>query len=112
MYVQDTYEGDFQFGKRHGQGSFVYSSPEQEQGQGRGDCYVGQWRADARHGAGVFTYGASGKVLKGFWEDNVWQGKGAGQYCESCAVMCCGMLCYTVLYKLCCVLCCVVLLLC
>lgn len=85
--TQDTYEGDFQFGKRQGQGTFVYSNPNPH-GHGQGDCYVGQWKADLRHGMGVFTYGASGKVLKGYWDDNVWQGKGCGVYCNVLQLYC------------------------
>jgi hypothetical protein len=56
-------------GNRHGNGTFKYSSST-----GLNDTYTGQWKNDKRHGSGVFTYGASGKVLKGTWKENEWQG--------------------------------------
>ena len=70
LVIQDVYEGEFQFGKRHGHGTFTYMNST---GQ-KGDSYEGEWKDDMRHGNGVFTYGASGKVLKGTWENNEWKG--------------------------------------
>ena len=40
----DKYEGHFEDGKKHGEGTFTWSN---------GNCYVGNWIADMKHGYGV-----------------------------------------------------------
>ena len=76
---KDVYEGEFKCGNRHGRGAFIYSSST-----GANDIYDGEWKDDMRHGSGVFTYGASGKVLKGTWKENEWQGEFVFGLCFIC----------------------------
>lgn len=54
----DKYEGQWQAGKRHGQGVCLHAN---------GDQYKGQWQADAQHGSGVCIF-ASGDKYSGVAE--------------------------------------------
>ena len=52
--------------KRHGQGTYTFSS---------GAKYVGEWRDDKRHGQGTETF-ASGNKYVGEWRDDKKHGQG------------------------------------
>ena len=72
----DTYDGEFVHGLRHGQGVYTHSL---------GHKYDGQWQNDCRHGVGMFTYAreaaAGGGVgwsgtFDGQWSEGEKQGRG------------------------------------
>ena len=72
----DTYDGEFVHGLRHGQGVYTHQL---------GHKYDGQWSNDCRHGVGMFTYAkesaAGGGVgwsgtFDGQWSDGEKHGRG------------------------------------
>ena len=60
------HSGDFQNGKRHGQGVYVYAN---------GDAYQGGWDSDFKSGVGTYSY-VNGSKKVGFWSEGKLQGKG------------------------------------
>mmetsp|Transcript_36456 Transcript_36456/g.66341 ORF Transcript_36456/g.66341 Transcript_36456/m.66341 type:complete len:284 (+) Transcript_36456:526-1377(+) len=66
----NSYEGQYEDGKRSGQGKYTYAS---------GDVYEGEWKEGAYSGLGKFTY-ASGAVYEGEWAEGVRSGKGKYTY--------------------------------
>ena len=72
-----TYVGQWKDGKRHGQGTFTW--PDRH-GQGTftwpdGGKYVGQFKDDKRHGQGTFTW-PDGRKYVGKWKDDKRHGQG------------------------------------
>ena len=65
----DTYDGEFVHGLRHGQGVYTHSL---------GHKYDGQWQNDCRHGVGMFTYAKEGAAGGGVG----WSGTFDGQWSE------------------------------
>ena len=61
----DKYEGEWKYGKQHGQGTLTLAN---------GEKYVGEWLNDKRHGQGTYTY-ADGKIVKGLWENDQYVGE-------------------------------------
>ena len=59
--VNGTYEGQYQEGKLHGKGTFVYPN---------GDVYEGVWLHDKKQGKGSYTYAADGKQWIAMWRDD------------------------------------------
>ena len=85
----DTYEGDFQFGQRHGKGLYTWKDGRQYKGaffknarQGKGtliypnsDFYEGHFIQGKRHGHGRFIF-ASGSMYEGTWQGGLYHGQG------------------------------------
>ncbi|KAL7576422.1 hypothetical protein ACA910_018226 [Epithemia clementina (nom. ined.)] len=85
----DTYEGDFQYGQRHGKGLYTWKDGRQYKGafyknarQGKGtliypnsDFYEGQFIQGKRHGHGRFIF-ASGSMYEGTWQGGLYHGHG------------------------------------
>ena len=74
----DTYEGDYQNGKRHGNGTWV---DDQRNGHGtyfypNGDTYQGEWYQHQRHGHGTYTYAVTGSQFKGIFDEGKKKGSG------------------------------------
>ena len=61
-----VYHGEVLDGKRHGQGTFTFTS---------GKVYEGQWKEGKQHGQGKRTY-ANGAVYKGQWKEGKRHGQG------------------------------------
>jgi len=57
----EYYEGDWEDGKRHGEGVLLYPN---------GNIYEGTWDSDVKEGKGKFIH-ASGLVQDGFWVDDI-----------------------------------------
>ena len=55
-----TYEGQYQFGKLHGKGKFIYLN---------GDEYEGVWLHDKKQGRGKYTY-QDGRSWIAMWRDD------------------------------------------
>lgn len=51
----DVYRGMWRRGKRHGQGTYMYSN---------GDSYSGQWRNGKRHGRGTYIARDTGSQVR------------------------------------------------
>ena len=51
--------GEWKNGKKHGQGTFIFTD---------GNKYVGGHKNDERNGQGTFT-GNDGTILRGIWKD-------------------------------------------
>lgn len=58
MVYKIPYIGDFQHGRRHGEGVFTYTN---------GDIYSGKWRHGIKHGKGTYIYKENGMKIDGFW---------------------------------------------
>ena len=56
-YGNGTYTGEYLNGKKHGQGTIVWSS---------GGSFVGQWRNNEKYGKGTFIY-ANGRTETQYW---------------------------------------------
>ena len=56
------YFGNFQHGKRHGEGIFTYPNK---------DVYSGMWKYGKKSGQGVYVYNDTGIKLMGEWTDGV-----------------------------------------
>ena len=71
----NTYEGRWENGQKHGQGTLVFAS---------GAKYVGGWKYNKRNGKGTYTYGLMSKLAGdkyvGEYRDNKWNGKGTYTY--------------------------------
>ena len=77
----DTYDGEWQAGKKHGQGTYTWANGERYEGEWNngtksglgayfwtnGDRYEGQFVDGIYHGEGTFTY-ASGRTVTGEWD--------------------------------------------
>jgi hypothetical protein len=62
----DKYVGEFKDGKRNGQGTYTYPD---------GRKYVGKWKEGKKHGQGTFTQRDGGKY-EGMWKDGKQHGQG------------------------------------
>eukprot|EP01031_Cornospumella_fuschlensis_P035517 gene35517-43059_t len=62
----ESYDGQWNHGKFHGKGRYVYSN---------GDKYHGDWRDGYKHGYGVYVY-AHGDVYEGDWQQDYKHGRG------------------------------------
>ena len=85
----EKYVGEFQDGKPHGQGTFIFPDGEKYLGKFKygkrngkgtqtwadGGKYVGEWKANKRHGQGTLTY-ADGRVYIGQFVDGLEHGDG------------------------------------
>lgn len=78
----DKYEGDFEFGKKHGQGKYDWSDGDYYDGEWRNDSaeghgtsmigddfYDGQFKNGKKHGEGELTSG-DGDIIHAIWVDN------------------------------------------
>ena len=77
----DTYDGEWQAGKKHGQGAYIWANGDRYEGEWdngtksgsgayfwtNGDRYEGQFVDGIYHGEGTFTY-ASGRTVTGEWD--------------------------------------------
>ena len=77
----DAYDGEWQTGKKHGQGAYTWANGERYEGEWdkgtksgsgayfwtNGDRYEGQFVDGIYHGEGTFTY-ASGRTVTGEWD--------------------------------------------
>merc|ERR1712223_691 len=63
----DKYEGDWQEGLRHGQGTYFSKT--------NGFKYEGQYAKDKKHGKGKYTY-PNGDIYNGQWKEGVRHGEG------------------------------------
>jgi hypothetical protein len=61
-----VYEGQWEIGKKHGQGTYTGAD---------GTIYEGHYNDGRRHGKGTCTW-ASGRVYKGQWENGKTIGRG------------------------------------
>lgn len=69
-----VYEGQWNRGKRHGQGKIVY-----------GDCvYEGQWADDKEHGQGKLIWNKGGEFAGEFSNGGVWRGNGVFHFSDGC----------------------------
>jgi hypothetical protein len=59
-YKEGYYEGFFENGKRHGEGTFQYPNK---------DIYSGMWKDGKRHGKGTYVYANTKYELKGVWKE-------------------------------------------
>lgn len=87
------YDGEFKWGKIHGQGTMEYLDgskyvgefkDDQKHGKGvmtweNGKKYDGQWDKDSIHGDGIMTY-ENGDVYEGPWENGKANGEGVMTY--------------------------------
>ena len=64
------YEGDWNRGKKHGQGTYYFSG---------GDKYVGEWKDGKKHGQGAYFF-SEGDRFEGNWEYDEVHGKGTYVY--------------------------------
>lgn len=97
----DKYEGNYQDGKRNGEGKYTWSAPEGAVGgkytggykdgmrNGRGlqnypdkAYYTGEWEANKRHGRGTYVY-PNGDRYCGAWENDKKKGSGTYLYASS-----------------------------
>jgi hypothetical protein len=60
----NKYVGEYNHGKRNGQGTYTYGSNS----EWAGDKYVGEWKDDKQHGQGTYTFADGGKLV-GEWKD-------------------------------------------
>ena len=67
----DVFQGEYRHGKRDGQGVYTYA-----RGEG---CFEGEYRADLREGHGVETF-PSGAVYDGQWSRDVKEGSGTHRH--------------------------------
>jgi len=88
-----VYEGQFQGGKRHGQGVITLPTGASYDGQHRrgmfhgagsskianGNAYTGQWRDDQRHGQGTWTF-TDDASWEGPWSDTEPSGPGTWRF--------------------------------
>ena len=65
-YKRKSYEGDWVYGKREGEGTLIWNS---------GERFVGEWKNDTREGYGVDYY-TDGSVYEGYWLNDKRHGKG------------------------------------
>ena len=63
---EGEYKGEYQNGKRHGEGVVIYQN---------GDKHFGSWKDGKRHGEGNINYN-DGTQFKGFWKDDKRSGDG------------------------------------
>lgn len=63
---EGEYKGEYQNGKRHGEGVVIYEN---------GDKHFGSWKDGKRHGEGNINYN-DGTQFKGFWKDDKRSGDG------------------------------------
>lgn len=66
----DRYQGKWKRGKKHGQGTYFFSE---------GDKYVGKWRDGKKHGQGTYFF-SDGDRFEGNWEYDEVHGKGTYIY--------------------------------
>lgn len=89
----DSYVGEWENGKRHGQGTYTWASGGTYVGQWKkgdmhgtgkriyqnGDVYEGSFEYDKRYGYGVMKH-TSGSSYAGYWKDNKKEGQGTFKY--------------------------------
>lgn len=80
-YVNGTYTGEWKDGKRHGEGTFIYESKEDDQGERRNLYreYQGSWVENKKHGYGTMLY-VDGTVYEGEWSNDRKQDQGTIKY--------------------------------
>ena len=61
----DNYEGEWKYGKQHGQGTVTYAD---------GNKYVGEWKDGKKHGQGTYSF-SDGRIEKGLWENDQYLGE-------------------------------------
>ncbi|MBU6381601.1 MAG: hypothetical protein EBZ03_08195 [Betaproteobacteria bacterium] len=69
-FPDGRYSGEFQAGKLHGLGTFIFS---------QGDQYVGEWREDRREGRGTYTH-PNGSKYVGNWKAGKPHGLGSARF--------------------------------
>ncbi|KAL9185693.1 hypothetical protein ACHAXT_003470 [Thalassiosira profunda] len=89
------YDGDWENGERHGEGTMKYASGgvfkgewlnDKCHGQGRrkwanGNVYEGGWKSGVRHGTGTCKY-ADGDIYVGGWKDGSVHGNGTFKWAD------------------------------
>ena len=68
----NKYVGEFKYGNKHGQGTFIWAD---------GNKYVGQWMNDDMHGQGTFTW-RSGNKYVGQYMNDMRHGQGTATYAD------------------------------
>ena len=93
--AEGDYAGQTLNGRRHGQGTFTYTTGHVYEGQWEDDLrcgngilscngkviYEGQWKDDKYHGYGEYTYN-NGTIYAGYWEDGLCHGQGTCTYAD------------------------------
>ena len=89
----DVYDGEWENGTKHGQGTYTYAQGGSYEGEWdsnmrsgygvntwpNGDRYAGNWANNQRNGKGKFTYADGGKYSGG-WEDDMRSGQGVNTW--------------------------------
>ena len=73
LYIMENgsrYVGEWEDGKKHGQGTYTSGKGERE-----GDKYVGDWKDGKRTGQGTYTWSNGNKYI-GEWKDGKRTGQG------------------------------------
>ena len=75
----DVYDGSFQAGLRHGQGTYTIAASGGEGEEDVRDSYKGEWQNNQKNGIGKQTYFGVGEY-NGYWENGQRHGEGVFIY--------------------------------
>ena len=65
LLTKETYVGERENGKYHGQGTLTFRD---------GDKYVGEWKNGERHGQGTYTWSDGSKYVGEYKDGEPWNG--------------------------------------
>ena len=65
LLTKETYVGERENGKYHGQGTLTFRE---------GDKYVGEWKNGERHGQGTYTWSDGSKYVGEYKDGEQWNG--------------------------------------
>lgn len=75
VYKGDIFEGEWQNGKPHGQGTYYYLADN----KAKGDKHVGEYRNGQPNGQGTYTFFATGEKYVGEFKDGKQDGQGTSK---------------------------------